>query len=160
MSANKKSSSGKDTATAPRAAASVAVFRDGKVLLAQRGKAPLKGVWSLPGGRVEAGEKARDAALRELAEETGITAKILGVADVADVILRDKDGSVHAQYVITAFLGIWASGDAVADSDCMAVEWVKPADVANRNMTEGTEAIIHRAAALLKAMESSGLNLA
>lgn len=143
----------------PRAAASMAVFREGKVLLAQRGKAPLKGVWSLPGGRVEPGEKVRDAALRELAEETGVSAKILGVADVTDVILKDKNGRVHTQYAITAFLALWTSGEAKAASDCMGVEWIHPCDIGDRTMTQGTLPIIRRATALLDAMGSSGLDL-
>lgn len=143
---------------APQAAASVAVFHQGKVLLAQRSKPPLDGVWSLPGGKVETGEKAREAALRELREETGIEAEILGVADVADVILRNEDGSLKVQYVITAFFGIWKSGTAAAASDCMAVEWVNPGDLSSHTLTEGTAVVIERAAALLEAVEYSGLH--
>lgn len=134
----------------PRPAVSVAVFRDGKVLLAQRAKPPLTGVWSLPGGRVEAGEKARAAAERELMEETGVTADLKGVADVADVILRHDDGSIRAQYVITAFYGVWTGGEPRPESDCMGVEWVAPEDLAGRDMTEGTASIIERAVILLQ----------
>lgn len=135
----------------PRPAVSAAVFRDGLVLLAQRGKPPLQGVWSLPGGRVEPGETARDAARRELAEETGITADLMGVADVVDVIVRDDDGSLRAHYVITAFFGVWTGGEATPGSDCQAVEWVALGDLAGRPMTEGTAAVIARAAGLLTA---------
>ena len=73
----------------PKLGVSAAIWRDGKVLLAQRGKEPLKGVWSLPGGSVEHGEEIRKAALRELKEETGVDAELFGVVDVADVIRRD-----------------------------------------------------------------------
>ena len=148
-----------DSQITPRAAVSIAVFRDGKVLLAQRGKAPLEGVWSLPGGRVESGEKARDAALRELAEETGVKASLLGVADVVDVILRDNGGALKSHYVITSFFGLWESGEGQAASDCMGVDWVYPSDVSNRTMTEGTPQVIRRAAALLEAMHQSGLSI-
>jgi ADP-ribose pyrophosphatase YjhB (NUDIX family) len=79
----------------PRAAASAAIFRDGKVLLAQRSKPPLKGIWSLPGGHIEPGEKAIEAAHRELNEETGITADLKGLADVANVIMRRDDGALR-----------------------------------------------------------------
>ena len=132
----------------PVPAVSAAIFREGKVLLAQRGKPPLTGIWSLPGGHIEPGEKALVAIARELAEETGIEADLLGVTDVADVILRHDDGTLMAHYVITAFYGLWLAGEAKAMSDCQAVDWVDPYDVSDRQMTVGTPAIIARAAAL------------
>ena len=48
------------------------IFQGGRVLLAERGKEPLKGWWSLPGGLVETGEVLRDAVCREVLEETGL----------------------------------------------------------------------------------------
>ncbi len=134
----------------PRPAASCAIFRNGKVLIAQRGKPPLAGKWSLPGGHIEPGETAQAAALRELAEETGIEADLKGIADVVDVIMRDDDGTLRAHYVITAFFGIWTRGDARPRSDCLAVEWVDPSALSRRDMTQGTPAIIQRAAGLLE----------
>lgn len=137
----------------PRAAASAAIFRDGRILLAQRSKPPLKGVWSLPGGHIEPGEKAHQAALRELREETAITAQIKGLADVVDVILRHDDGSLRAHYVISAFYGVWREGEARPGSDCMAVEWVDITQIPDRPMTQGAEAIIKRAAEQLKSLQ-------
>ncbi len=137
----------------PRAAASAAVFRDGKILLAQRSKPPLTGIWSLPGGHIEPGEKAIAAAHRELREETGIKAHLTGLADVADVILRHDDGSLRAHYVISVFYGLWLSGEARPESDCMAVEWVEISALSERPMTEGTAAIIERATGLLEDVE-------
>ncbi len=139
----------------PRAAASAAIFRDGKVLLAQRSKPPLKGIWSLPGGHIEAGEKAIDAAHRELNEETGITADLKGLADVANVIMRRDDGALRVHYVISVFYGIWLHGEAKAESDCQAVEWVDIAELSERPMTDGTAAIIERAAGLLSSQDNN-----
>jgi ADP-ribose pyrophosphatase YjhB (NUDIX family) len=133
----------------PRAAASSVVFRDGMVLLAQRAKPPLAGIWSLPGGHIEPGEKALEAALRELREETGIRAELKGIVDVKDVILHHDDGSLRAHYVITAFYGVWLSGTARPQSDAQEVEWVDITALGDRPLTEGTAEIIIRAATLL-----------
>lgn len=136
----------------PRPAASCAVFRDGQVLIAQRAKPPLAGIWSLPGGHIEPGETAREAAIRELAEETGVEADLKAIAGVVDVILRGDDGALQAHYVIAAFFGVWRRGDARPGSDCMAVEWVDLAALAQRPMTQGTPALIQRAARLLEGL--------
>ncbi len=133
----------------PVPAVSAAVFRDGKVLLAQRSKPPLTGIWSLPGGHVEPGEKVRAAVVRELAEETGIEADILGIADVVDVILRHDEGTIRAHYIIAVFYGLWRAGEPRAMSDCQAVDWVDPDALCQRKMTEGTADVIANAAALL-----------
>lgn len=143
----------KDRPQWPRAAASAAIFRDGKVLLAQRSKPPLTGIWSLPGGHIEPGEKAREAAHRELSEETGIAAELKGLVDVVDVILRHDDGSLRAQYVICAFYGVWLKGEARPQSDSMEVEWVAVSELSERPLTEGTAAIIERAAGLLSSQD-------
>jgi 8-oxo-dGTP diphosphatase len=101
---------------------SVAVWRDGKVLLVQRGHAPWRGAWSLPGGRVERGEKLTEAAARELAEETGLRLTTPHLVEALDAIDRTEDGSVRAHYVIVVFAGA-ADGTPVAASDAAAVGW-------------------------------------
>ena len=75
----------------PFLAASIAVFRDGLVLLAERAVPPGARCFSLPGGLVEPGEGLRDAALRELREETGVEAEVIGFNDHVEVIERDAE---------------------------------------------------------------------
>lgn len=133
----------------PRPGVSAAIFRDGKVLLGQRAKPPLQGVWSLPGGHIEPGETAAAAAQREVLEETGICAEIKDIAGVADVILHRDDGSLRAHYVLTVFYGIWLSGEAVPDSDCQGVQWADPLALDALTMTKGTPAMIAKAYRLL-----------
>jgi 8-oxo-dGTP diphosphatase len=134
----------------PRPGVSAVVFRDGKVLLGQRGKVPLRGVWSLPGGRVEPGETVLQAACRELAEETGIEADLRGILDVADVILRNEDGTLRAQYVLTVFYGTWRRGKAVPGGDCAAVQWADPDALEGFPLTKGAAKIIARARDLMR----------
>ena len=133
----------------PKLGASIAVFRDGQVLIVERAKPPLAGVWSLPGGHVEPGEAAGDAALRELLEETGVAAELLDVAGTREVIRRADDGRIEAHYVILAHAGIWQSGEPVARSDVSAARFVDPADLTHYRMTEGATGIILRAAAIV-----------
>lgn len=138
----------------PRPAVSAAIFRDGLVLLGQRSKPPLQGVWSLPGGHIEPGEKALAAIARELREETGISADIGGIADVTDIILKRDDGGLRAHYVITVFYGEWLGGEPRAGSDCRAVQWADPHALGALELTEGTAAIIGHAHRLVQSPDS------
>lgn len=131
----------------PRPAASAAIFRDGQVLLVERGKPPRSGVWSLPGGKVEPGERAIEAARREVMEETGITAEIDGLVDVHDVIVRDSSGTLTAHYVLSVFHGRWIAGEAIAASDAAAAAFYDLAAIDTLETTPGALDIIRRAAA-------------
>ena len=129
----------------PRVATSIAVFRGPEVLLIERGKGALKGQWSLPGGHIDPGERSRTAALRELMEETGVTADLVGLVDVHEVILQDRDGRLAAHYVIAVYCGRWRSGEPVRGSDAAAARFVPVADITRLPLTEGADRLIARA---------------
>jgi len=130
----------------PVAAASAAIFRDRAVLLVERGKGALAGIWSLPGGHIEPGETAAAAALREVGEETGVTARLFGLADVRDVIRRDASGLLTAHYLIAVYYGIWLAGEPVAGGDSRTARFVELADLDSYQLTENAIDIINVAA--------------
>ena len=136
----------------PRPAASAAIFRDGLVLLVERGKGALPGTWSLPGGHIEPGERARDAALREVGEETGVEAEIVGLTDVHDVLIKSDEGQLTAHYVLSVYFGRWISGEPVAGSDVVTARFVRLDDLERSRLTPGARPIITRASELFTAL--------
>jgi ADP-ribose pyrophosphatase YjhB (NUDIX family) len=110
----------------PVLAASVAVFRDGKVLLATRTKPPADQLWSLPGGKVEAGETLEQAALRELEEEVGVVARILGFNRHVEIFGRDGTGGITHHFVVASFVAIWLAGEPRTGPEAGAVLWADP----------------------------------
>ena len=136
----------------PRPAASAALFRDGRVLIVERGKGAMRGIWSLPGGHIEPGERAMAAALREIKEETGVDATLLGLADVHDVLLENESGALVAHYVIAVYFGRWLGGEPVANGDSRDARFVALDQLDAFDMTPGARPIIARARALLEAL--------
>ncbi|WP_371418410.1 NUDIX hydrolase [Methylocapsa sp. S129] len=128
----------------------MAVFRDGKALVARRARAPLLGLYSLPGGVVEIGETLHEAALRELDEEVGVTAEIVAFNDHVESIVRDDQG-VRAHYVIASFVARWTGGEARTSEEADSVLWIDPLAAGDLPTTPGLEAILARAASLIKA---------
>lgn len=133
----------------PRLGASACVFRDGRVLIVQRGKAPGRGIWSLPGGHVEPGETAMAAAQRELGEETGIAANLDHLVGLFDIVRRDAAGTVTLHYAIACYAGHWRSGEAEAASDALAVRWVAPDELSGLAFAPHVKDAIGRAWVLL-----------
>jgi len=132
----------------PKPAVSVAVFRQGDVLLVRRANQPNRGVWALPGGHIEPGEEVRQAAMREVGEEAGIAIRLTGLVDVVDVVQRAADGEVLAHYVLSVFAALWQSGEVRAASDSTEAEWFAADRLSRVRLADGTEAAIERARAV------------
>jgi mutator protein MutT len=101
----------------------------GRVLLIRRGKPPLLGQWSLPGGTLEPGETLRQALVRELREETALDAEVVAQLEAFERIERARGRLVY-HYVIVDFLCRRRSGRARAGSDARAVAWARPRELA------------------------------
>ncbi len=134
----------KHDAARPVLGVSVLVQDGGRVLLVKRGRPPLQGLWSLPGGHVEGGEKLTQAAAREVREETGVEVGDLRQIDIAEIIGRDDAGGVAWHFVLVVFAGPPVSGTAVAGDDAAEVRWVGPEEFDGLQMTDDTRRLVMR----------------
>lgn len=105
--------------SSPVPAVGIVCLKGHDVLLVRRGTAPRLGEWSLPGGRIEPGERAVDAALRELREETSVQAEVIGLVDVVDGLFAEMD----RHYVLIDYVAIWTSGVPAAGDDAAEAEF-------------------------------------
>lgn len=128
---------------APVPAVGVVCLRGGSVLLIRRGTPPRQGEWSLPGGRIEPGERAVDAALRELREETGVEAEITGLIDVVDGLFPEAG----RHYVLVDYAARWLAGEPVAGDDAAEARFVALDEVETLVEWSETRRIIRMAAA-------------
>ncbi|MCW4050053.1 MAG: NUDIX hydrolase [Candidatus Bathyarchaeota archaeon] len=113
----------------------VLIEQEGEYLLIKRAAEPDKGLWSIPGGLVEVGEKASEAAAREALEETGLTVKIVKRISVIDKIVKDEKGKIKFHFIIIDFLANPLSGEVHAMDDALEAKWVKPENFIDYNMS-------------------------
>lgn len=109
---------------APIVGVGAVVVDQGRVLLVRRGREPLKGRWSLPGGGLELGESLAEGVVREVQEETGLQVEAVEMIELLDRIQRE-DGRVRYHYVIADYLCRVTGGQLQAASDAEAVRWVE-----------------------------------
>jgi 8-oxo-dGTP diphosphatase len=121
------------------------IFRGDEVLLVRRGQEPAKDSWSLPGGLVELGETLEAAICRELAEETGITVRLLGITAVLERVFPDAFGRIAYHYVLVDFLGDYRAGELRPGSDITAARFAPLSEVANYDLPSSTADVIRRA---------------
>ncbi len=110
----------------PILAVSAAVFRQGRVLIVRRARAPLIGHFSLPGGGVEVGETLAAALARELMEEVGVKAEIVAFNRYVEAIVHEGK-RVRTHFVIASFVARWTSGEPCLSDEVDAVDWIDPA---------------------------------
>jgi 8-oxo-dGTP diphosphatase len=115
------------------------------VLLVERGKPPLQGYWSLPGGVLEIGERLEDGVRREILEETGLEIHLRGVVEIFERIMRDSAGRPEYHYVLIDYLCRVTGGTLCAASDCARAEWVSRRHLSEYRITEGTVPVIEKA---------------
>jgi 8-oxo-dGTP diphosphatase len=121
------------------------IFRRAKILLIERGKQPLKGYWSLPGGALETGERLIDGLKREVLEETGLIVEPGEVFEIFERIMPDSSGKPEYHYVLLDYICKVKGGELAAASDCSDARWFNRRQLPALLLTEGTLAVIERA---------------
>lgn len=123
-----------------------AVVLDGdRVLLVRRGREPLKGEWSLPGGAVELGETLVAATAREVREETGLEVEVGPMVEVLDRLRFDEGGRTRYHYVLIDFVCRPLGGELCCASDADGAEWVSLANLGTYGVASSALAVIDKA---------------
>ncbi len=113
----------------------ILIRKGDEYLLIKRASEPDKGFWSVPGGMVEVGEKAEEAAIREANEETGLKIEIVKDLGVVDKIVRDEVGKVRYHFVIIDYLAEPFAGEMHHHDDALDAKWVHPIDFRKYTMS-------------------------
>lgn len=123
------------------------VLQGDSILLVRRGREPMKGEWSLPGGRLELGETLEQGVVREVLEETGLVVTPLAHIETISRIVHDEDGRVRYHYVLIDFLCEVTGGSLASGDDAMEAAWVSVAELGSPSIAvaDFTQAVIQKA---------------
>nr|VFK26801.1 MAG: ADP-ribose pyrophosphatase [Candidatus Kentron sp. MB]VFK35656.1 MAG: ADP-ribose pyrophosphatase [Candidatus Kentron sp. MB]VFK77458.1 MAG: ADP-ribose pyrophosphatase [Candidatus Kentron sp. MB] len=122
----------------PIAAVGAVVFKGNSVLLIRRGQPPNQGLWAIPGGCVRLGETLKEAAEREIWEETGIRIRAHRPIYMFDTVDKDEEGRVRYHYVIADLLADYLDGWPTAGDDALEARWVTSAELESLPVSEAT----------------------
>ena len=110
----------------------------------ERGKNPLKGYWSLPGGVLEIGETLEQGVIREVREETGLEVTPVSMLEIFERIIRDAAGKPEYHYVLIDYVCRITGGTLRAADDASRVEWAPRRKLGDYLITAGTLPVIEK----------------
>ena len=126
----------------PVLAVSAVIIRNDEFLLVRRARPPMQGLFTLPGGVVEAGESLTDAIKREVREETGLCIEPVALAGTREVISRDDGNRIQRHVVILAFAARRTGGEPRLNEELSEARWIEPAGLGGLSTTEGLAEIV------------------
>jgi ADP-ribose pyrophosphatase YjhB (NUDIX family) len=132
----------------PQLAASAVIFRDNRFLVVRRANAPGRGLYSVPGGRVEHGETLHQAVAREVREETALAINIVGFAGWREV-LPDPAAGRAGHYLVISFAARWRAGEVILNEELDDFRWITPDELDALRTTQGLAEIVDAARRLI-----------
>jgi ADP-ribose pyrophosphatase YjhB (NUDIX family) len=132
----------------PQLAASAVIFRDSQFLVVRRANAPGRGLYSVPGGRVEHGETLHQAVAREVREETALAINIVGFAGWREV-LPDPAAGRAGHYLVISFAARWRAGEVALNEELDDFRWITPDGLGALRTTQGLAEIVDAAHRLI-----------
>ncbi len=118
------------------------IVEDARVLLIKRGKPPLLGEWSIPGGMLELGETLRHGAEREALEETSLVVQATELLGVFERIVPDENKRTTYHYVLVDFLCKKLSGNLCASGDAADARWFTPDELKALPLPDDTRHVL------------------
>ena len=131
------------------------VVHESRVLLIRRGKPPLEGRWSIPGGLLEVGERIAQGIERELREETGVRVRVVDLIEIYEKVLRDEDNEPRYHFVILDYVCEFVEGIARAGGDAVEVVWASEHQLGSLALTGAASRVIRKAFAATRGRASS-----
>ena len=126
----------------PRVAVGAVLFDNDRVLLVKRSNDPAKGMWAVPGGKIQPGETMQQALVREIKEETGLDIEVGDIVFVFDVIKRNEKNEITFHYVIIDFRCDLISGELKAGDDAQEARWISRKELNQLIVNEKTLAML------------------
>jgi ADP-ribose pyrophosphatase YjhB (NUDIX family) len=135
----------------PVVAVGAIILAGDRVLLIERGVPPARGMWSVPGGKLEHGERLADAVEREVHEETGLRVRCGPLVDVVERVIPGEAPDAPAlHFVILDYLAtVEGMPEPVAGSDVTAARWVAWSELAGLPLTTGLLPVLEKARGLV-----------
>jgi 8-oxo-dGTP diphosphatase len=128
--------------TRPFVGAGAIVRKGKKVLLVKRKYPPNDGLWSLPGGLVELGETAQEAAMREVKEETGLSVGVDRLFDVGSEIQLDPDSRTRYHFILVDYLATPTGGIFRLNAESSGHGWFSSDEIKKLDMSRGTRKVL------------------